>query len=209
MALGFAMRAAGATLRGLAQSSADRGRAERLYRAALGWDASSAQAHYSFGSWLYAQGRAAESLPHLRYAVAGGLNSSLCYAQLAAAETLAGEAAAAVRTLAEAARAYPRSVFLRVRHAAALARAGRASEAEVEMRQALLLDSRAARGWHELIENDIDAAAAAARRDPAVAPPGQLQPSEAVFVVLDEHERRSPGVARTGWRARVRSFNRQ
>ena len=209
MTCGFAMRAAGSTLHGLAQSSADRTSAERLYRASLNWDASSTGTHYSFGSWLYAQGRAAESLPHLRYAVAGGLNSSLCYAQLAGAETLAGETGAAERTLAEAARAYPRSVFLRVRHAAALDRAGRKTEAEVEMRQALLLDSRAARGWHELIENDIDAATAAARRDSSIASPGQLQPSEAVFVVLDEHERRSPGVARTGLRARVRSFNKQ
>lgn len=209
MSLGFAMRAAGSTLHGLAQSSADGGRAERLYRASLGWDASSAQTHYSFGSWLYAQGRAAEGLPHLRYAVAGGLNSSLCYAQLAAAETLAGETGAAERTLADAARAYPRSVFLRVRHAAALDKAGRRAEAEVEMGRALLLDSRAARGWHELILNDIDEAAAAARRDPGVAPPGQLQPGEAVFVVLAEHERRSPGVARTGLRARRRSFDKQ
>jgi O-antigen ligase len=210
MTYGFASRATGATLHALAQSNADPETSERLYRASLGWDASSAQTHYSFGSWLYAQGRAAEGLPHLRYAVSGGLNSSLCYAQLAGAETLAGDTEAAERTLAEAARAYPRSVFLRVRHAAALEKVGRQAEAEVEMHQALLLDSRAARGWHELIVNDIDAATAAALRDPvAIAPPGELEPEEAVFVVLDEHERRTPGVAHTGMRARVRSFNQR
>ena len=209
MTYGFASRAAGSTLHALAQSGADLETSERLYHASLGWDASSPQVNYSFGSWLYAQGRAAEALPHLRYAVSGGLNSSLCYAQLASTETLAGETEAAERTLAEAARAYPRSVFLRVRHAAALERVGRQTEAEVEMHQALLIDSRAARGWHELIANDVDAAAAAARRDPGVAPPGELQPGEAVFVVLDEHERRSPGVTRTGLRARMRSFNKQ
>jgi hypothetical protein len=72
------------------------------------------------------------------------------------------------------------------------------------MAAALLLDSRAARGWRGLIEDDIDAASEAARRDPeGVAAPGELDPSDAVFAVLKENERRFPGAARTGWRARA------
>ena len=74
------------------------------------------------------------------------------------------------------------------------------------MSAALLIDSRAARGWQQLIEQDIDAAIVAAKRDPAdVAMPGELQPEEAVFAVLTENERRFPEAAASGWRARMLS----
>jgi len=205
-----ALRAAGTVLHGMAQSSADRARAERLYKASLVADGWSAQTHFGYGAWLYAQGRAADSLPHLRYAAERGYNSSTCYARLAAAETEAGEAAAAERTLALAVRVYPRSVFLRVRHALALEGLGRSDEAALEIDAAELIDSRSARGWRQLIFNDIDAAIAAAKGDPArVALPGELQPSDAVFAVLQENERRFPEFANTGWRAQMRSFKMQ
>ena len=123
------------------------------------------------------------------------------------AESNAGELDAAERTLSEGVRVYPRSVFLRARHAAALRRLGRYREADMEMTAALLLDSRAARGWQRLIEDDIDAAIVAAKRDPsAVAMPGELQPEDAVFAVLEENERRFPSAVSTGWRARMRTI---
>jgi O-antigen ligase len=201
------LQAAGANLHGMAEASANPVRAERLYKASLAANGWSAQAHFGYGSWLYARGRAADSLTHLRYSTAHGLNSSTCFARLAAAEGEAGDDAAAERTLAEGVRAYPRSVFLRVRHAFALEGAGRAGDAALEMSAAELIDSRAARGWRQLIFNDIDAAAVAAKDDPArVAMPGELQPEDAVFAVLQENERRFPALANTGWRARVRNF---
>lgn len=204
------LHAAGTLLHGVAQTSADPARAERLYKASLAADGWSAQPHFGYGSWLYAQGRAADSLPHLRYAVARGLNSSPCFARLAAAEGEAGDAEAAERTLALAVRAYPRSVFLRVRHALALEALKRSDDAALEISAAELIDSRAARGWQQLIFNDIDAAIAAAKGDPAgVALPGELQPSDAVFAVLQENERRFPESANTGWRAQKRSFKMQ
>jgi hypothetical protein len=134
-----------------------------------------------------------------------GFNTSTCYEYLAGAESNAGDLEGAERTLAFAARVYPRSVFLRARHASALERVGRARDAELEMSAALLLDSRAARGWRRLIDEDIDAAIAEARRDPAVPMPGELQPEDAVLAVLQENERRFPEAVTSGWRARVRS----
>ncbi|MCA1849870.1 MAG: hypothetical protein LC672_02155, partial [Acidobacteria bacterium] len=83
--------------------------------------------------------------------MAHGYNSSVCYAYLAAAEALAGDMRAAEQTLALAVRVYPRSVFLRVRHATSLAEAGRSREASEEYSAALALDARAARGWRQLI----------------------------------------------------------
>ena len=204
------LHAAGTLLHGVAQTSADPARAERLYKASLVADGGSAQPHFGYGYWLYSQGRAADSLPHLRYAVARGLNNSTCFARLAAAEGEAGDAEAAERTLALAVRAYPRSVFLRVRHALALEALKRSEDAALEISAAELIDSRAARGWRQLIFNDIDAAIVAAKGDPAgVALPGELQPSDAVFAVLQENERRFPESANTGWRAQMRSFKMQ
>ena len=188
-----------------AEASADDSRAESLYRSALAVNPFNAAAHYGYGVWLVVRGREREAVPHLRYGVARGFNTSTCYAYLAGAESNSGEAEAAERTLAEGARAFPRSVFMRVRHAAELARLGRSDEAEMEMSAALLLDSRAARGWRLLIDEDIDAAVAEAKRDPAVPMPGELQPGDAVFAVLEENERRFPEAATSGWRANMRN----
>ena len=190
-----------------AQASADPARAERLYLSALGFNPLDPATHYNYGVWLLAQKRERDALPHLRYAVARGFQTSTCYEYLAGAESNAGELDAAERTLSEGARVYPRSVFLRARHAAALRRMGRYEQADVEMAAALLLDSRAARGWQRLIEDDVDAAIAAAKLDPAtVAMPGELQPEDAVFAVLEENERRFPGAVSTGWRARMHTI---
>jgi O-antigen ligase len=204
------LQAAATVLQGMAEASADPLRAERLYRASLIADGWSARAHFGYGAWLHARGRAAESLPHMRYAVAHGLNSSTCFARLAAAETEAGDLAAAERTLALAARVYPRSVFLHVRHALALEGTGRSDEAALELYAAKLINSRAAAGWRQLIFNDIDAAIAAYKSDPShVAKPGELQPEDAVIAIVQENERRFPEFANTGWRAQMRSFKVQ
>lgn len=200
------LQAASVQLIAAAQSSADAERAETLYRSALKVNPLNPATHYQFGVWLFQRGRAREAVPHLRYGVERGFNASTCYAYLAGAESNADDEAAAERTLAAALRAFPRSVFLRARHAASLARLNHAAEAELEMATALLLDSRVARGWRVLIDEDIDAAIAVARRDPSIySMPGELQPEDALFAVLKENERRFPAAVNAGWRARVRS----
>jgi Tfp pilus assembly protein PilF len=206
LTLGFNIQAASVVLCGMAEASADASRAESLYRASLRLQGGSAGAHFSYGAWLFNRGREREAVAHLRFAVERGFNASTCYAYLAGAEANAGDEAAAERTLAEAVRVFPRSVFLRARHASALARVGRAGEAELEMAAAVLIDSRAARGWRKLIDDDIDAASDASRRDPQTyATPGELQPDEAVFAVLKENEKRFPEAARKGGRGHARA----
>jgi hypothetical protein len=69
-----------------------------------------------------------------------------------------------------------------------------------------LLDSRAALGWQQLIDNDIDAAYVAARQDETIAMPGELVPQAAVFEVLQENEQRFPEAITTGWRAKMHSM---
>ena len=202
-------QATGAVLHGLAQNSSDAAKAESYYQASLRAFPPSAATQFSYGMWLYQRGRWAESVTHLSYALERGFNSSICYAYLAGAEDAAGNQVSAEQTLATAVSAYPVSVFLLVRHATALARIGRSEESKTEFSKALLLDARAARGWQQLINNDIDAAFVAAQQDKSIALPGELRPQSAVFEVLQENEQRFPDAARTGFRARMRAEQQQ
>jgi O-antigen ligase len=191
------------TLHGAAQVSADAGRAGRLYRGSLDLNPFDAAAHYDYGTRLYYAGRAAEAVPHLRYAVERGINTSVCYAHLAAAEAEAGDLKAAERTLAFASGVYPRSVFLRVRHSAALAELGQSEGAQSEFAAALMIDEGAALGWEQVINHGIDAAALAARRDRRQAAPGGLHPEECVLLTASENERRKGIFSRAALRFRA------
>ncbi len=197
---------AGTVLHGLAQVSAEPAKAEGYYQSSLKVYPASPATHFGYGIWLYNNRRAAEALPHLRYAVENGFNSSICYAYLAGSADSAGDLASAERTLATAVRVYPVSVFLLVRYSAALKSSGRIEESKAVFSRAVLLDSRAARGWQQLIDNDIDAAYLAARGDKKIAMPGELVPQAAVFEVLKENEQRFPDAITTGWRARMQSM---
>jgi O-antigen ligase len=202
----FTTQAVGTTLHGLAETSSDANEAERYYRASLQVYPANTAAHFGYGMWLYGRNRPNDGVPYLRHAVERGFNSSICFAYLAAAENSAGDLDAAERTLATAVRVYPLSLFLLVRHSAALNSRGRAEESKRVFSRAFLLDSRAARGWQQLIDNDIDAAYLAARQDENIAMPGELVPQAAVFEVLQENEQRFPEAITTGWRARMQSL---
>ncbi len=199
----FGAQAAGSMLQSVAERSADAATTEHYYRASLQVYPANTAAHFGYGLWLYSKGRPMESVPYLLHAVERGFNSSISYAYLAGAQESAGNLNEAERTLVTAVRVYPASVFLFVRHAAVLARNGRRADSEMIFSRALSLDPRAARGWQQLVENDIDAAYVAAKQDGNIAPPVELHPEAAVFQVLQENEQRFPG-DHTGWRARMR-----
>lgn len=191
MVCGSGIRAMNAVLQGTAARTIDSAQAEKLYEAAISWDRRDAGTHLTYGNWLYGQKRAREAVPHLRYGVANGFNTSDCFVSLAAAEAEAGDLQAAEATLRYAVKVYPRSVFLRVRHASAMLETGATNEAGDEYAAALSLDKSAARGWWQLIRNGADAAKLAADADSGIAPPGGLFPNAGIFVVIAEHERRS------------------
>jgi hypothetical protein len=192
MLVGRGAQATNAVFQGMTESAASDARVEQLFEQAIRLNPMDAATHFNYGMWLYLDRRAPQAVPHLRYAVARGYNSSVCYAYLAAAEAGAGEMQAAAQTLAEAVRVYPRSVFLRVRHAAALMESGSAAEANEEYAAALGLNSRTARGWRQLICFGRKAAKTAAFYDKGIAMPGDLSPENCIFAVLDENDRRQP-----------------
>lgn len=180
-------------LNGAAQSSTSNAQAESRFRSSIFWNPYDAAAHFNYGLWLYYQGRATEAVPHIRFGVENGINTSVCYVYLASAEAESGDVAASEATLARAIEVYPRSVFLRVRHSSALAAQGRSQAAQDEYVKALSLNERVARGWWQLICFGKDAASDAARRDPENnLLPGLLLPEEAVLFVVAENKRRPP-----------------
>jgi O-antigen ligase len=173
-------------------SSSDSDPAESLFRAAIRWNPYDGPTHFDFGVWLYGKRRYLESLQHLRLATQRGFNSSTCYAFQAGAEAAAGEGIAAEQTLARAVAVYPRSVFLRVRHAIALAEAGRSEEATKAYETALALDAPAARGWRQLMCFGPDSAYAAANEDTRISPPKDLRPASWAYPAIAEHAARPP-----------------
>ena len=202
----FTFQAAGSTLQAIAERSGE-DQAEWYYRASLRVFPASAATHFAYGAWLASKGRGAESAGHLEYGIRRGFNSSVCYEFLGAAQGGAGNFVAAEETFAKAVGVYPRSVFLLVRHAEALKRLGRIEDAQVQFSRALMIDARAARGWQQLIVNDIDAAYLASAKDNEVVPPGDLTPQAAMLSVLHENEMLNPNLANSGWRKRMRSID--
>jgi O-antigen ligase len=196
MLMGRGAQATNAVLQGMTETASSNERVEQLFDRALVWNPLDATTHFNYGTWLYLGKRAPQrAVPHLRYAVERGYNSSVCYAYLAAAEAGAGDMQAAEKTLSQAVRVYPRSVFLRVRHATALLEAGLSREANEEYRAALALDSRRARGWRQLICFGRKAAKIAAFYDKGIAPAGELSPENCIFATLDENDRRQQPAA--------------
>ncbi|HKQ99734.1 MAG TPA: O-antigen ligase family protein [Pyrinomonadaceae bacterium] len=189
---GRTMQAASVVVQGRFASAETKEQVDDVFRRAIAWNPLDAPLHFNYGMWLYQEDRASEAVSHLRYAVERGFNASVCYAYLAAAEAGAGDLQAAEQTLAQAARVYPRSIFLRVRHASALAEVGRAREANEEYLAALRLNSRVARGWRQLICFGRKAAKTAAFWDKSIAMAGELFPENCIFAVLDENEKRQP-----------------
>src|SRR5262249_28735739 len=153
----FTAQAIGITLNASAESTSDAAQADLYFRRSLKVYPANSSAEFSYGMWLYRKARSAEAAQYLQSAVVRGFNSSICFAYLAGAQSTAGDMVAAEQTLAQAVKIYPKSIFLLVRHSAALERIGRVVEAQAEFSKALTIDPRAARGWRQLIDNDIDA----------------------------------------------------
>jgi len=204
------VQATGIVVEGMAEAGVSEAQTESYYRKSLAIYPFNLSAQFSYGMWLYGSRRPNEALPYLRNSLVHGLNSSVCFEYLAAAEDTAGKWLEAEQTLARAVQVYPRSVFLLVRHSVALEKIGRTQQAKVEFERAQAIDLPAARGWQRLIVDDLEAAHAAAQKDSQIDAPRNLAPEGAVFAILQENEMRNPKLAAEGWRKRMRSaeFNK-
>ncbi len=204
----FSMQAISSTLHGTAQWGKDRVRSEQLYEAALSWNAYDPVNHYNYGIFLLANDQASKAVPHLRYAVERGFNSSLCYGYLVTAEIKAGDLAAAERTLSAALGAYPKSTFVRVRYANVLTQLGQLEKGAKQYEAALSLSGRMARGWWQLVDLGLEGATAAARNDANIALPGELQPELCIFTVIDVSKKPAAASASSVEQIYVRAVNK-
>lgn len=183
---------------GQAQEASSAKGAEGLFNSALFWNPLDGATHFTYGQWLYQQGRYSEAVPHLRFGTDNGVNTSLCYAYLSSAQIKAGAIADAESTLGAALKVYPRSVFLHVRMAQLLAMQGKEAEAEEHLARAVSLDEPGARAWWMLITDGKEAATRAALENPGrVSSPGALW-HEAVLFVLSEKQEPSLSYAQNG-----------
>ena len=99
----------------------------------------------------YADKDFAGSARDLRIAIDQGLGVVITYSALADCETKMGDRAAAEKTFSDALRIFPRSVFLRIRHALFLKDDGRSDDYEDELAKARSIDSAQANGWLSLL----------------------------------------------------------
>jgi O-antigen ligase len=181
-------RAVNSVLVGIGGTHPDVQVADQLFRQALAFDPGDATTHFEYGIVLYTNYYWSAAISHLQYSIAHGFNETSCYAYLASAQEAAGDFTGSEKTLADAVRVYPRSVFLRVRHAKALRECGSANQAEAEERRAAQIDARGAAGWRKFIYEGAKAAEDAARADASVAPPSELRPTSCVWAMTLEHD---------------------
>jgi O-antigen ligase len=206
LVLGMSAQALSVIRSGQAQDASNASRSDELFRVALFWNRWDGPTHFTYGQWLYQQRRFQESIPHLRFGIRNGVNTSLCYAYLSSAEMKTGQATEAEGTLNEALKVYPRSVFLRVSRASLLSSQAKQAEADEEMSRALSINERDARGWWALINYGKEEATRLAIKEPkSVSAPGSLLPYDAVLFVLSDKEELT-GMDRMSRRKEINSY---
>ncbi|MCP9493030.1 MAG: O-antigen ligase family protein [Pyrinomonadaceae bacterium MAG19_C2-C3] len=184
MLAGAATRGVSVMYHAAAQANSDAAQADTLYRRALWFAPYDTSTHFNYGMRLYYQKRAAEAVPHLRYATRRGLHASVCFASQAAAEVDAGDARAALDTLAYAVAVYPQSLYLRASYGARLEAEEDDKAAQIQYVAATRIDPAAAEVWWRFVHSGVDAAEATARHDGTLTKPGDLQPQAAVHALL-------------------------
>lgn len=161
--------------------------ASSSFNTSIALDDQNASVYAVYGLYLFNAGNFADAAPQFRKTIDLGRATSIDYSYLASAQALAGDRAEAESSLAEAARVYPASVFIRTRYAAVLKEAGKTSESNEQFKIALEIDPRQAETWRNLIE---DGAVAASRRsfDSKLPPVMDLKPTKGIYAVLAERE---------------------
>ncbi|GAC1397374.1 MAG: hypothetical protein NVSMB56_12360 [Pyrinomonadaceae bacterium] len=186
MGLNAGRRMVSSIFTGIAGNQIDVVMADKFYRQAIAFDPNDAATRYQYGILLYTNGFFLDAIPQLEYSTAHGFNESSCYAVLASTQRAAGDLRASERTLATAVNVYPRSVFMRVRHAKALRELGDAKHADMEENIANSFDERAARSWRDLIDFGIKEAERKAQTDASFIAPDNLHPLSCVRAMVFE-----------------------
>ncbi len=160
--------------------------ASTLYRYAISLDDDNPDARNNLGMRFFQEDRFAEAAPLLEDSIRIGRAQSVDFSFLASAQSLAGDSQAAERTMAFAAKLYPRSPFVLTRHAVLLRINGKTDESAREFSRAREIDYRAANSWWTMINSGAQAATDSAFKSPDFTPVMDLQPQTSMYAVLEE-----------------------
>ncbi|MBK7393046.1 MAG: O-antigen ligase family protein [Chloracidobacterium sp.] len=169
-----------------AERAADNTAAAELFRTAIRLDPDNASAYYYFANRSNFDSDNETAAKMLRIGIDRGIGVTVTYSQLAKFELLSGDAIAAEKTLADAVRIFPNSVFMRVRFATFMCDQRKQAEADREMEFARSIDAGQANGWQILIQKGSTAAFYAAKQDANIDPPAELIPENAVYEYIDK-----------------------
>jgi predicted Zn-dependent protease len=142
---------------------------------------------------LFQEKRYAEAVPLLSEAIRMGDAPSVNFSFLASAQRLSGDDIVAEKTMEEARKLYPRSVFVLARYAYLLETNGKLSESAAVLERAKSFERREANTWWSFLNEGSNVAAAKAlKNDADFKPLMDLKPLSAVYAVRAEREIRFP-----------------
>jgi Tfp pilus assembly protein PilF len=147
---------------------------------------------------LFQEKRYEEAVPPLSEAIRIGRARSVDFSLLASAQSISGDDLSAEKTMEEARKLYPRSVFVLARCAHLLHSNGKVGEAEKMLELAKGINPREANTWWTFLNEGSNAAAAKAlKNDVDFKPLMDLRPLNAVYAVRAEREIRFPDEAKS------------
>ncbi|MEZ5425899.1 MAG: O-antigen ligase family protein [Pyrinomonadaceae bacterium] len=170
----------------LAENETEYSQAEPLLQKAIALDPENGSAFYARGIRLLIEKNPDPAARDFRCAIERGISVSSVYSYLSTAQFLSGNPAEAEKTMNEAVRIFPRSVFARVRYAFFLDRNGQKEEAAKNLEIASQIDPKQTRGWNMLLREGSDRTAARSRVDPEYPELMDLQPTNGLYAVIDE-----------------------
>lgn len=135
---------------------------------------------------FFAEKKMAESAVNLQRSIDMGLGTVISYSYLAEAYEKSGDIKSAEKTLAKAVKIYPHSVFGKVRYSLFLEKIGKNNLACEQMQVAENLDSKSAKGWHNLIKYRSKKAFLLAKDNNNITQPAALKPKNANMQFMDE-----------------------
>jgi tetratricopeptide (TPR) repeat protein len=148
------------------------------------YNSENASADLASGFREFQYKRYSEAVPYLRKAIDKGLGVTIIYYYLARSQTLSGNPKAAEKTLAEALRIFPHSIYARTHYAVLLKENGKDVEAEKQFDLARQISPKDARSWRIMFEESILQTTLEAQKNDNLIKPHDLSPHNIVYAMF-------------------------
>jgi O-antigen ligase/Tfp pilus assembly protein PilF len=176
--------------------NSEKDESEQYFQKAIALDVQESSFRYYYGLHLYNTERVDEALPQMRFAINKGFATSITYFNLASAQMISKREDEAERTLAEALRIYPRSVFLRTAYAAFLEKSGKDAESNIEFEKALHVNAEQAKSWRIAHTEGMKKLTQTENQDKTLVKAMDLKPQEGIYALLDFQRQFNPNLVR-------------